>query len=52
MCWMRGRASEVTTEQEKLEELYFTIVALVYIARNIQPSSRQRAQGIHAGKPS
>jgi hypothetical protein len=52
MRWMRRRASEVTTEQENLEELYFTVLALVYIACNIQPSSRRRAQGIHAGKPS
>ena len=50
MRWMRCRASEVTTKQEKLEELYFTVLALVYIARNIQPGSRRRAQGIHAGK--
>ena len=52
MRWMRCRASEVTTKQEKLEDLYFTILALVYIARNIQQSSRRRAQSIHAGKPS
>ena len=52
MRWMRRGASEVTTKQEKMEELYVTALALVYIARNIQPGSRRRAQVIHAGKPS
>ena len=52
MRWMRRGASEVTTKQEKLEELFVTVLALVYIARNIQPGSRRRAQVIHAGKPS
>ena len=49
---MRRGASEVTSEHEKQEELYFTVLALVYIARNIQPGSRRRAQGVLAGKPS
>jgi hypothetical protein len=47
--WMRPRA--VTTATDALCEIWFTILALVWIAQMMAPSARRRRAGYEQGKP-
>ena len=48
-AWMRPRAA--TTAAEVTREIYFTIMALVWIAHMMAPSVRRRRQGYGQGLP-
>ena len=50
ILWMRPHT--VTTDTEKLREVHFTIHALIFIARNIEPCARRMKQGYQRGQPS
>ena len=49
-AWMRPR--NVVSTFEVMREVYFTIMALVWVAQHMAPSSRRKQQGYQQGKTS
>ena len=49
-AWMRPRVSDVVSSMDVMREVYFTILALTYIAQMMAPSARRLRQGYKQGK--